>query len=1080
MASIHSVSALDVGSDTVTNVIQLSSDNPIRIAARIINVFMLLLGVIAVSLVIFAGFKWMTSNGNEENVEAAKKILKNAVIGLAIILSAWGIVTFVLGRLLGDTGNQNGNGGNGGNSGLRLGEGAIGSCTIQSVYPEPEQTDVPRNTAIMVTFKEDVKLDTVCVDASNNPCYCDNTSACEKLNKDNFKIYEGANSASSTDAIVRHPVGDNRTLVVTPILPLGSPAGNVWYTTYLSNDIKATSGCPNGAESCGMFDSCSTDYYRWQFEVNNQLDLTPPQISLGGIFPEPDNLRDTITASSSLRAADGYLQVVNTPNTYIPAQLDGAINSSSANNQPATIVIDDSFMGGEDSSTGFYVLVIPGDKAQLYEGVNPLNIVSFVGNKVSFPGYFTLTVGGDGSHPVGYRWDLTILPARRADTLTIGPDTYTFVNATSSGYNIRSTSNRNQQAIEIASTISAPSASGSFIQASVVGSSVHLTARIAGSAGNEIDLVASNLGPFSVLVTPMRNGSDAVSTVVVKDKKDNPMNSTIQINFSEAVNPVTIAGSAGDVSQTIQVVSDIGTKSDGANCSNNSECLSAKCESGRCAGNYVDGRFEISNGYKTLEFKTNNECGVNGCGEKIYCLPADSNLQVKINAADLSSCATNDDCSTKTPYNNCSGAASFVCGEDVSYGSQNYRTVKIGTQCWFKENLNIGSMINGSGDQNNNDVIEKYCYNNDPAVCAVSGGMYQWNEAMQYSSLENSRGICPTGWHIPNNTDFLTLADYSGGVNKAGGRLKAASPTWNGSDSVGFSGVPSGVRISGGLFVYNDSNKAAFIWTSSVRDASSVWKWELSHPNINFYQGYITSSAGISVRCVQDSYQPTTKTCQDGEGKNYPLARIVPMVGLMDTAFNSLDSNRDGNADGPISFYDENDKVATYKDSYRWSFFVNSQINVSPPKIIRTVPMLGGGIPNLSDPIIIEFDKLILSSTLKSGSNKITIGTTTVEHNLVNLKNTANVPTGYWITSENLDFSPLDGQPDITRAKINHSMLGENIFYSSQVGSGIKDIYQNCFKPSSGPSCTASTIAPSCCNGTAGAILEDGSCAVNN
>ena len=107
--SIQAASALDVGANVVTNTIKLSNDSPIQIASRIINIFMMFLGILAVSLTIFAGFKWMTSAGNEENVAAAKKILKNAVIGLVIILSSWGIVAFILGRLISDTANQGGN-----------------------------------------------------------------------------------------------------------------------------------------------------------------------------------------------------------------------------------------------------------------------------------------------------------------------------------------------------------------------------------------------------------------------------------------------------------------------------------------------------------------------------------------------------------------------------------------------------------------------------------------------------------------------------------------------------------------------------------------------------------------------------------------------------------------------------------------------------------------------------------------------------------------------------------------------------------------------------------------------------------
>lgn len=68
---------------------------------KIINTVLSLLGIIVVILIIYAGFKWMTSAGNEEAVTSAKKILKNAIIGLVIIFMAWSITFFIM-RELGD------------------------------------------------------------------------------------------------------------------------------------------------------------------------------------------------------------------------------------------------------------------------------------------------------------------------------------------------------------------------------------------------------------------------------------------------------------------------------------------------------------------------------------------------------------------------------------------------------------------------------------------------------------------------------------------------------------------------------------------------------------------------------------------------------------------------------------------------------------------------------------------------------------------------------------------------------------------------------------------------------------------
>lgn len=82
----------------------LSNADPRVTVAKLINVAMLFLGLIAVVLILLAGFKWMMAGGNEDKVGEAKKLMGAGVIGLVIILSAWGIATFILNQLVGATG----------------------------------------------------------------------------------------------------------------------------------------------------------------------------------------------------------------------------------------------------------------------------------------------------------------------------------------------------------------------------------------------------------------------------------------------------------------------------------------------------------------------------------------------------------------------------------------------------------------------------------------------------------------------------------------------------------------------------------------------------------------------------------------------------------------------------------------------------------------------------------------------------------------------------------------------------------------------------------------------------------------
>jgi nitrate reductase NapE component len=96
---------LDVGMNEVENTIELGNKDPRETVGEIINVAMLFLGIIAVAIILVGGFQWMTAGGSEEKVGQAKKIMGSGVIGLVIVLSAWGIASFILDRLINATGN---------------------------------------------------------------------------------------------------------------------------------------------------------------------------------------------------------------------------------------------------------------------------------------------------------------------------------------------------------------------------------------------------------------------------------------------------------------------------------------------------------------------------------------------------------------------------------------------------------------------------------------------------------------------------------------------------------------------------------------------------------------------------------------------------------------------------------------------------------------------------------------------------------------------------------------------------------------------------------------------------------------
>lgn len=208
--------------------------------------------------------------------------------------------------------------------------------------------------------------------------------------------------------------------------------------------------------------------------------------------------------------------------------------------------------------------------------------------------------------------------------------------------------------------------------------------------------------------------------------------------------------------------------------------------------------------------------------------------------------------------------------EQFEYGGQVYHTVQIGDQCWMKENLNVGTKINstsGGYQQQNNGIIEKYCYDNNEENCAIYGGLYEWPEAMQYMTIEVTQGICPDGWHIPTDGDWHILSNYLGGASIAGGKVKSIgtiedgtglwlAPNTGATNSSGFTGLPGGYRgYDDGYFSRLGSRGcfwSSYFWASSKFDTAAPWHRYLTYNDAGMYMWVSYDNNGFSVRCIKD------------------------------------------------------------------------------------------------------------------------------------------------------------------------------------------------------------------------------------
>jgi uncharacterized protein (TIGR02145 family) len=246
-----------------------------------------------------------------------------------------------------------------------------------------------------------------------------------------------------------------------------------------------------------------------------------------------------------------------------------------------------------------------------------------------------------------------------------------------------------------------------------------------------------------------------------------------------------------------------------------------------------------------------------------------------------------------------------VVSASTSCGIISSDTIKITTKClpscgsqvWMTANMNVGTMINGSNEQNNDSQVEKYCYNNMPANCTTYGGLYQWAEVVQLPYVNNNtaagtqpwmtcdpcgsggrQGICPAGYHVPTDLEwsryewcvenniapaggtslntFQTTKSWRGSTSSTAGpgaKLKASSsnnPSWDGTNASGFTALPAGDRTlpSGGFGVLSST----FFWAATESSAGYAWSRYLTTGNGQSGRNDPAKKRGYSVRCLQN------------------------------------------------------------------------------------------------------------------------------------------------------------------------------------------------------------------------------------
>ncbi|MCO5231440.1 MAG: fibrobacter succinogenes major paralogous domain-containing protein [Chitinophagales bacterium] len=181
---------------------------------------------------------------------------------------------------------------------------------------------------------------------------------------------------------------------------------------------------------------------------------------------------------------------------------------------------------------------------------------------------------------------------------------------------------------------------------------------------------------------------------------------------------------------------------------------------------------------------------------------------------------------------------------------QKYKTVKIGNQTWFAENLRYAGNIPNVTDATEwiNLSTPAWCYyDNESANNDVYGKLYNWYAV-------STSNICPNGWHIPTDGEWKTLSNYLGGESVAGGKMKSTtgwnSPNTDATNESGFSGLPGGYRTILYDGKFGDKGNMGQWWSST--DNPVLYFRGLRYDNRALINYFSNPNFGYSCRCVKD------------------------------------------------------------------------------------------------------------------------------------------------------------------------------------------------------------------------------------
>tara|TARA_B100001029_G_C15041849_1_gene444213 strand:+ start:722 stop:1777 length:1056 start_codon:yes stop_codon:yes gene_type:complete len=313
----------------------------------------------------------------------------------------------------------------------------------------------------------------------------------------------------------------------------------------------------------------------------------------------------------------------------------------------------------------------------------------------------------------------------------------------------------------------------------------------------------------------------------------------------------------------ISLLENIGNGScdDGIDCCE-LNCPEFSCDGGDCIGTYYESYCELYEECSNGDMNSDNEINV-------------QDLLLMVNCILEYNC---EDCSDLN-QNNTTNVIDVLILVDIILNPQEtvmdvdgniYQTVEIGNQLWMSENLKVTHFNNGDaityiendGHWGSLDEGQYGVYDDELTNTDIYGNLYNW------LAVDDIRGICPEGWHIPSYEEFIQLTDFiapegieSWGNSAAGGKLKETGlEHWNyfsdqisleASNESGFTGLPAGYRNTNSGDYINIGFDGYF-WSSTEHSSELAWRLYLFYYSSGCAQDVFGKPNGFSIRCLKD------------------------------------------------------------------------------------------------------------------------------------------------------------------------------------------------------------------------------------